>query len=805
MSQYKDFDGEFLPVKEYTAQELHSDKFILRLSREKKLNKQAKSGEIANYLDTHILEVQVAETPLKPRRKLMLTGTSELKSELNKKKRRRVVLVGTNALNELLERRNAKEKEKTNLEVPAKKRRFIRLIPFPQTESPDSEDEFVDARLEFHELTEGELKGLEPGENDHVTQIELPVSDSDEYEEAGVGENVEGSLLGEKETVSLDSTQVSGRKELPSLESVSHSKSKPERKKKVQIIPFKDFRPAEASNGNVNESSDQKEAEEGNDFDGDIEMEEELLLGELTAKLAEQTELQEGQTGDNEVHIENVDSDLQTQQEQSPSESESISMEPAVSSAVASESSSSSFHATASDVTLMKQTIKLQLSGLSFPLLQKSSLAEPYKEVYTLIEHTIRDSEGHSTLLVGPRGSGKTLITDTAISNLRDKYGQLFVTIKLNAFLHSDDNLAIREIARQLDLHSRLEGGNSDTTTFEQRAISDTFTNILLALDSRIPGHRKLSVRVVILIDEMERFTGGKQTLLYNLFEFSQNLAIPICVVGISTKITTRELLEKRVRSRFSQRIISIGRAPTMDEFWYNSSLNLKVPEECMAQFDSQEYPKKWNQHIDQLFTFPSGLKKVIYKVFYSTRNYKDVYCCCQLPVSCISESCPFPQSEKFEVYLDQVSAGDVQSIVESLSSLELLLALAAARWVEKAEVPHVNFNLAYKEYSEMVKQLNVEATTVSGNSFMDSTILAGVKVSQKLWSPKVLRDCWANLYKAGVLFDVVTTNNEVNINNSLNMYKNMVLEDSKMLQVDITLDELGLLIDESYKKWARL
>ena len=462
----------------------------------------------------------------------------------------------------------------------------------------------------------------------------------------------------------------------------------------------------------------------------------------------------------------------------------------------------------------MKKIIKPQISGLEFPLLHKSSLHAPYKEIYSILEHTVKDLEGHSTLLVGPRGSGKTYIVDRALSLLRVKHENLFITVKLNALLHSDEKLAIREIARQLDNHSRLVNGEDNSRTFEQRAINDTFTNILLTLDSNAPGKSQEGIKeryvpVIIVIDEIEKFTGGaKQTLLYNLFELSQSSRVPVSVIGISTKITTRELLERRVKSRFSQRIISILRPSTIEEFWNNVMLNLTVAPNDMGKFTNPSYAQQWNLHVQTLYSLPSGLKKVIYKIFYTTKNYKDVFTCCQLPVASITVKEPFPQSDKFEIYLNQISPGYAQSIVESLSNLELLLTIAAARWIEKVDVPLVNFNLAYKEYADMMKQANIEATAASTNSAsVDSTIFSSFKVKQKVRSSKVMRDCWANLYHMGLLFDLITSNNEVNVNNNYNMYKNMVIEDSKMLQLDISLEELGLLIPdlESYKKLTKL
>lgn len=755
MSQFKDFEGEFQPVKKYNLQELYSDKFILRLNREKQFNKAAdqKSEPRTNDATTN---------QPKPKKKVLLSGTNELKQELSKRKRKKtLMLVGTKSLREMLEMKRARNDQAANEaaknnstpegpETKKRKRQRIKLIPFTQVppgpgvhQSPqkvpkkgddgsqedlESEDEFVDALLQFHEVTKADLEGLAPKDNEETTQIEVD------------------------ETDSSDDT----------LEFYDTAKQAPE------------------GSPQISETQNELELDSLSDS-GDLgsgDLPEEKEVGDRQPKPSG-----DGNSGANGVDETNGD-----QKDLEFSELPSVS---------------------ARDIALMKLIIKPQISGLTFPQLHKSSLAPAYKEIHSIIEHTIKDYEGHSLLLVGPRGSGKTYVADKAIDDLRQKYKNHLITIKLNALLHHDDKLAFREIARQLDIHSRVMRQEL-ADTFEQRAISDTFANILKILDSNARNSDEgQGIPVVIIIDEIEKFTGGgKQTLLYNLFELSQSSKTPICVIGISTKATTRELLEKRVRSRFSQRIVSTERAPTLEVFWENARLNLLVPEEKFASFDDVSYPKLWNKRIEAMFYSPTGLKKAMYKIFYTTKNYKDFYHCCQIPVSGIAEKAPFPRAKDFEIYMLQLSPGYAQTIVESLSNLELLLAIAAARWIVKSEVPQVNFNLAYKEYTEMMKRMNLEATTLNANSsFVDSTILASIKVNQKVWTSKVMRDCWANLYNMGLLFDVITSNNEVNVNNNYNMYKNMVIEDSKMLQLDISLEELGLLIDElvSFKKLTRL
>ena len=102
-----------------------------------------------------------------------------------------------------------------------------------------------------------------------------------------------------------------------------------------------------------------------------------------------------------------------------------------------------------------------------------------------MFEHTVRDNEGHSLLIIGPRSSGKTAIIQHALDDLSCKYPGQFITVRLNAYLHNDDIVALREVARQLDYNAKKLRTSDDVSSgnFEQRSISDTFTNILSILD----------------------------------------------------------------------------------------------------------------------------------------------------------------------------------------------------------------------------------------------------------------------------------------------------------------------------------
>lgn len=458
-------------------------------------------------------------------------------------------------------------------------------------------------------------------------------------------------------------------------------------------------------------------------------------------------------------------------------------------------------------ITDLRKTILSQLQGKFNNLKQSAILGERYNEIYKLFEHTVRDHEGHSTLIIGPRASGKTACIETALSDLKLRYDGQFLTIRLNALIHSDDNVALREIAKQLDVNRILEDQDPDDSdleeaaTFEQRSINDTFANILATLQQKADG-----ISIIFIIDEFEKFTtnNNKQTLLYNLFDLTQDSGTPVCVVGVSTKLTVRESLEKRVKSRFSQRIILISKVKLIEDFWHEAKLNLTTS-------DVTSYSQEWNFHIDKLFSTPqSNLRKLVYQNYFSIKNFKELNNSMVYAISKVNKDQPFPLDSDFSVYQNLQMVNNAQGIVASLSPLELLLTIAAARWIDKFELQVINFNLAYGEYKDMIKNYNISSTGGnSSSSGLDAKMLTNIKINQKLWSPDILKNSWEFLYKLGLLLDALgfTTNNDGHIITNTNLNKNLVIEDNRMVQLDVTLDELGNLLEENhvFKKMTSL
>ncbi|RVX12584.1 Origin of replication complex subunit 4 [Vitis vinifera] len=130
-----------------------------------------------------------------------------------------------------------------------------------------------------------------------------------------------------------------------------------------------------------------------------------------------------------------------------------------------------------------------------------------YSKLKFIISSSVTEACNNSILLLGPRGSGKTAVLELVIRDLLAEHADMISVIRLNGLLHSDDNCAVKEIARQLCVEHQL------------------------------------------LFSKM-----GKQRLLYSLLDAMQSVTSQAVVIGVSCRLDADQLLEKRVRSRFSHR-----------------------------------------------------------------------------------------------------------------------------------------------------------------------------------------------------------------------------------------------------------
>ncbi|CAB4254997.1 similar to Saccharomyces cerevisiae YLR453C RIF2 Protein that binds to the Rap1p C-terminus and acts synergistically with Rif1p to help control telomere length and establish telomeric silencing [Maudiozyma barnettii] len=386
-----------------------------------------------------------------------------------------------------------------------------------------------------------------------------------------------------------------------------------------------------------------------------------------------------------------------------------------------------------------------------------SYLTETRQEVSRILKQSIIQKESHSAIMVGPRNSYKSSLINNELRYLSQDHSDQFIVVRLNGLIHSEQT-AIKSIALQLELE--LKRLNQDQTTSADDSIdvstgslTEIFEKILKLLDAtktheNKDGSESAKVSVVFVFDEIDTFAGPvRQTLLYNLFDMVEHSVVPVCIIGTTTKLNISEFLEKRVRSRFSQRVIYVPEPNDLDDFVIASgeSLSPMIPR---TSDDEVVYLKKWNDKIDILLKDESSPLFLEVHRNYETFKSQTVFRNSLLP---LVSGC-----SNFEELQDAITTckaitnysinqyqNDSTAIVQTLSDLELVILIAAARTILKSRDESTNFNITYVEYSNIIKSLNARIPSTNNLNSTTDKILDNLI---KLWSKEDVKNVWETL-----------------------------------------------------------
>ncbi|PFH60986.1 hypothetical protein XA68_18459 [Ophiocordyceps unilateralis] len=374
-------------------------------------------------------------------------------------------------------------------------------------------------------------------------------------------------------------------------------------------------------------------------------------------------------------------------------------------------------------------------------------LEECYDKARQLVEQTVVAGEGNSMLLIGPRGCGKTTMVENMIVDLSREHRHLFHVVRLSGFIHTDDKLALKEIWRQLGKEMEVEDDLVNRTNY-----ADTLASLLALLShpSEITGADEgvTSQSVVFIMDEFDMFAcHGRQTLLYNLLDIAQSRKAPIAVLGCTSRLDVVEMLEKRVKSRFSHRCVYLSPPRSLAAFWQVCRQGLMVdwPDVGAEAIDASlegydQFHRYWTRKIEELYKQPSFQNLLQYHYF-TTKSVAAFFAEWVLPLTqlsaqdmrlpCPTEStCLAPPSSRLQ-------------LLSTLSDLDLAMLIAAARLDVVADTDTVNFAMAYDEYGSLVGRQRVQSAT--------SGMLA-VGGGARAWSRGLAAMAWERLISLGLL-----------------------------------------------------
>ncbi|XP_005738722.1 origin recognition complex subunit 4 [Pundamilia nyererei] len=314
-----------------------------------------------------------------------------------------------------------------------------------------------------------------------------------------------------------------------------------------------------------------------------------------------------------------------------------------------------------------------------------------YKHLLELLRRTAIHGESNSVLIVGPRGAGKTMLLQCVLRDLQkeEKVQKNLLQVHLSGLLQTDDRTALKEITRQLHLENVV--GDKVFGSFAE--------NLAFLLEALKKGNRSSSCPVLFVLDEFDLFAHHKnQTLLYNLFDVSQSAQAPIAVVGVTCRLDVLELLEKRVKSRFSHRQIHLLSSLNFTQYLERVWTQLSLPD----SFPDKKFAQEWNAGVKTLCEDKS-VEEVLQRHFNSSKDFRSLHMLLMLCLSRVSVAKPTIKPADLLEASRMCFADATANMLHGLSILELCLVIAIKHLNDVYEGEPFNLQMVHNEFKKFL------------------------------------------------------------------------------------------------------
>ncbi|KAL9106260.1 MAG: hypothetical protein Q9187_008582 [Circinaria calcarea] len=431
-------------------------------------------------------------------------------------------------------------------------------------------------------------------------------------------------------------------------------------------------------------------------------------------------------------------------------------------------------------------------------------LDEEYQKVHQVVEQTVTAGEGNSMLVIGARGSAKTTLVETVLSQIQLDHHDDFHIVRLNGFIHTDDKIALKETWRQLGREMDVE----DEAMGARSNYADTLASLLALLShpaelSADEVHEDYTAKsVVFVLDEFDFFAShSRQTLLYNLFDIAQSRKAPIAVLGLTTKVDVVESLEKRVKSRFSHRYVHLSLPQSFNAFrdicqsalTYStggSDSGIASFKHRLQQEDSptQRLGSAWRNYVSSLLCDDPNLNFLLRMIYAHTKSVSQFFAACLIPVLSLSPA-HVPTGTDFASNILSPPDSKIH-ILRGLSDLELSLLIAAARLDIILDSDTCNFNMAYEEYTMLAGRAKL---------YSSASGAAALGNGARVWGREVAMGAWERLEALELLVPALGAGGGGSMAD--------VGRTGKLWRVDVGLEEIGgsgVEMSSVMAKWCR-
>ncbi|KAF5388236.1 hypothetical protein D9615_000436 [Tricholomella constricta] len=268
------------------------------------------------------------------------------------------------------------------------------------------------------------------------------------------------------------------------------------------------------------------------------------------------------------------------------------------------------------------------------------------QQLTSLLNGTVCRGEGNSCLVLGPRGSGKSRLVEECISNVS---GDNPLVLRLSGWTQHSDRLAMREIAYQLGQQtgtSYLADGTSLDVAAAEHDVEEAnpFLDVPPSTTMSVPPSSHLPALIsvlptlgrpsIVVLDGFDLFAlHPRQSLLYCLLDTAQSCraaagAKGLAIIGITSRIDTITMLEKRVKSRFSGRMLRTA-PPCTVQSWEKIAtavLSSDITEVMEGHPEEEDVIAEWNgiwdAQVEQFLTDKS-VQTVMNETFSVTRDVR--------------------------------------------------------------------------------------------------------------------------------------------------------------------------------------
>ncbi|KAI3639114.1 hypothetical protein MIR68_002644 [Amoeboaphelidium protococcarum] len=333
------------------------------------------------------------------------------------------------------------------------------------------------------------------------------------------------------------------------------------------------------------------------------------------------------------------------------------------------------------------------LTGRKYPA-TSINLQDQIEELERMCDNLVLNRQSSSALLYGPKGTGKSMMVNSLVQRL--KRSRDVVVVQLQGSIHSDDRLVVQQISLSMGLNEQQQAQIFDKVSFHE-----SYVRLFEYIRATKEGPP-----LIFTLDEFDKFTQhSKQSLLYNLFDTVQSSGRPILVIGITVRLDVMELLEKRVKSRFSHRQIYCWPASSFESYLNIVSANLQLSG-CVDL--SAQSRQTLQSSLDGFLTSEQFLK-IAKKLFQLNADVRLLFKCILTAVNLLNTEKLMLDIDLVEQSFDLLTVDSRQRLLEDLSQLELCMIVAMKRLLVQ-KLDRFNFEMVYREFTEFTNIHHIHA-----------------------------------------------------------------------------------------------